>query len=162
MSATSFGGSFELTQTDDSTTRNIFQKQLINASLHSQFPWLRYIPFAPPRRSIEMDEMVERIISRRRQAMDAGEETKDLLQIFVDTHDAHPDEFTVKHVMDEMRLFMCVGETLMFRSCTYFWSLGSPAVTQPPRQQHSQSSFSYQILRSSRSSSQKSTRHSPT
>lgn len=119
MSATSFGGSFELTKTDDSTTRNIFQNQLIKAALHSQFTFLKYVPFAPAKHNPEMDEMIERIVSRRRKAMEAGEEKKDLLQIFMDTHDAHPDKYTVKHVTEEMRLFMFVGFSLRPLPCPF-------------------------------------------
>jgi hypothetical protein len=135
MSATSFGGSFELTKTDDSTTRNIFQKQLIIAALHSQFTFLQYIPFTPPKHSPDMDDMIRRIVSKRRKAMEAGEKKKDLLQIFMDTHDAHPNEYTEKHVTEEMRLFMSVFPYLLppipnlksiFRCCCFFMSYTYP------------------------------------
>jgi hypothetical protein len=45
MSATSFGGSFELTQTDDTETRNIFYKRMRIADLHLQFPFLNVYHF---------------------------------------------------------------------------------------------------------------------
>lgn len=119
MSATSFGGSFELTRTDDGKTRGIFQRALINLALNTQFPFLRYIPYAPSRTSPEIDEMIEQIISKRRKALDAGEERKDLLQIFLDTHDANPSEFTVEHIYEEMRLFMFVFTILTLVSYSH-------------------------------------------
>ncbi|KAG0647760.1 Cytochrome P450 monooxygenase FUS8 [Hyphodiscus hymeniophilus] len=109
MSATSFGGSFDLTRTEDTKMRKAFHTRLIKAALNSQMPWLKYIPFAPNPASPEMDEMIATIVSNRRKALEAGQEKKDLLQIFLDTHDAHPDEFTMEHIYDEMRLFMIAG-----------------------------------------------------
>jgi cytochrome P450 len=108
MSATSFGGSFELVRNDDAKTRQIFQDRLIQAAIESQFPWLKYTPFAPRQHSHDMDRMIEGIVSKRRKAMEKGESKKDLLQIFLDAHDTNPNEYTMKHVYDEMRLFMSV------------------------------------------------------
>lgn len=146
MSATSFGGSFELTRTDDAKTRGIFQKRLVNTALHTQFPFLKYIPYTPSPKSPEMDEMIEQIVFKRRKALEAGEKKKDLLQIFLDTHDANPDEFTVDHIYDEMRLFMFVSALsytlvlfFVFLPSTYQFP-GLLAATPPQQQQHLQSS----------------------
>jgi cytochrome P450 len=63
----------------------------------------------PSLRSPEMDEMIQGIISKRRKAMEAREPKQDLLQILIDTHDANPEEFTMMHVHEEMRVFMFVA-----------------------------------------------------
>ena len=118
MSATSFGGSFQLTTTDDTKIRKMFHKRLIKAAINTQLPWLRYVPFVSLQ-SPDMDAMIEGIVTKRRKALEAGEEKKDLLQIFLDTQDAHPKEFTEKHIYDEMRLFMIAGSDTTSATATF-------------------------------------------
>ena len=128
MSATSFGGSFELTRSDDTKLRNAFKTRMMKSALDTQLPWLKYLPFAPSPKSPEMDELIATIVSKRRKAMQAGEEKKDLLQIFLDAHDAHPEEFTEKHIYDEMRLFMIAGSDTTSSTATFtlIQLLGNP------------------------------------
>jgi cytochrome P450 len=108
MSAASFGGSFELSRTDNSKLTNMFHDRLKKTCLNTLFPFLKYLPFMPSLRSPEMDEMIQGIISKRRKAMEAREPKQDLLQVLIDTHDANPEEFTMMHVHEEMRVFMFV------------------------------------------------------
>jgi len=107
MSAASFGGSFNLVESDDNTQKNIFNSYLRRVALDAQFPLLRHLPGVPSASSM-ISGLVERIVSKRRQEMEKGVMKKDILQIFVDTHNADPISFTDKHIHDEMILFMQV------------------------------------------------------
>ena len=119
MSAASFGGSFELSRTDNSKLTNMFHDRLKKTCLNTLFPFLKYLPFMPSLRSPEMDEMIEGIVSKRRKSMEAREPKQDLLQVLIDTHDANPEEFTMMHVHEEMRVFMFVIVMLLKISICY-------------------------------------------
>ncbi|PMD33538.1 cytochrome P450 [Hyaloscypha variabilis F] len=108
MSAASFGGSFNLVESDDNTQKNIFNSYLRRVALDAQFPLLRHLPGVPSASSM-ISGLVERIVSKRRQEMEKGVMKKDILQIFVDTHNADPISFTDKHIRNEMILFMIAG-----------------------------------------------------
>jgi cytochrome P450 len=70
-------------------------------------PFLKYVPFFPESSS-EIQPLVDRVVSKRREEMKQGIHKKDLLQIFIDAHDADPIEFSNKHIMQEMIVFMFV------------------------------------------------------
>jgi hypothetical protein len=102
----------------DSKIRKMFQDRLLKVALRSLFPILKYIPFEPLLKTPEFD-VIDRIVSKRRKAMETGEEKRDLLQIFLNTHDAHPDEFTYQHLREEMRLFMIAGSDTTSVTATF-------------------------------------------
>lgn len=105
MSAASFGGSFNLVESDDNTQMNIFHSYMRRLALDAQFTFIKYLPGVPPASS-EISVLINRIVSRRRQEMKKGIAKKDILQIFIDTNDADPVSFTDKHIEEEMILFM--------------------------------------------------------
>ena len=105
MSATSFGGSFDLVKSNDSKLKDMFTVRLKRTLLYSFFPFLLYLPFMPAR-GPEMDKMVEDIIAKRRG--DKDHTKRDLLQILLDTNKSNPAVFSEKHIEDSMRLFMLV------------------------------------------------------
>lgn len=111
MAATSFGGSFNLTRTNDSTIKSIFLNRLKRAAIDSQFPFVKFLPFLPPAMSKEFNELIDRILSTRRSYMakNPDKPKKDLLQMFIDTHDADPAAFNSLHMREEMALFMVAG-----------------------------------------------------
>jgi hypothetical protein len=104
MSATSFGGSFNLVKSNDSKVKDMFINQLKRRTIDIMFPFVQYLPFVPP--SIEQDikNIIDTIISKRR--AEKGMAKKDLVQIFVDTNKANPISFSEKHIREEMTLFM--------------------------------------------------------
>jgi cytochrome P450 len=105
MSATSFGGSFGLVASGDMKLKNLVMDHLKRVAMDAQFPLIKYIPFIPPSPAGErLYEMIDDIVAKRR--ADKGEKKKDLLQIFVDTNDANPKEFSHLHLREEMILFM--------------------------------------------------------
>jgi cytochrome P450 len=106
MSATSFGGSFDLVRTNDAHLKNIFVKILKTNAIMSTFGVLRRLPFMPAGKDAEMDNMIENIVSKRREG--DNQNRRDLLQIFIDAHKADPTSFSKNHLIEEMRLFMCV------------------------------------------------------
>ena len=103
MSATSFGGSFNLVESDDARQKGIFNDYLKRLAFDAQFAFLR--PLLPPP-STKIRDLVHRIVTKRRDEMEKGIEKKDLLQIFIDAHNADPIAFSDKHIRDEMILFM--------------------------------------------------------
>lgn len=107
MSAASFGGSFNLIESDDNTQKNIFNSYMRRVAIDAQFPFVRYLPGVPSASSV-ISGLIERIVSRRRKEMEKGITKKDILQMFIDTNNADPVSFTEKHIRDEMILFMYV------------------------------------------------------
>lgn len=106
IAATSFGGSFNLVETNDTKLKGMFIDRLRRTGVDAQFPFLKYIPFLP---SIvtEMNIFVDGIIEKRRKEMaEKGRPKKDLLQILIDTSDADPVLFSQSHIREEMILFM--------------------------------------------------------
>lgn len=82
MSATSFGGSFDLVRTNSSKYRDLIEKHAALNVLHAFLPFLKYIPFAPPMQVKEMRSLLKGILSRRREELANGKEVKrDLLQV---------------------------------------------------------------------------------
>ena len=63
MSATSFGGSFNLVASNDKKLKNLFHDRLKRAAIDAQFPFIKYLPFVPPSQSEEFNNMIDGIIS---------------------------------------------------------------------------------------------------
>lgn len=105
MASASFGGSFNLVESDDRNQKELFNSYLKRVAIDAQFPFLKYVPFLTPSSSI-VAGLIDRIVLKRRQEMEIGIEKKDLLQILVDTNNANPIEFSHKHIQAEMILFM--------------------------------------------------------
>ena len=104
MSATSFGGSFDSVRTNDNHLKNLFIEHLKEAAIFTNFSILKWLPFVQPRKVAEMDKIIDSIVSKRRN--EKHQTRKDLLQIFLDTHNTNPESFSDKHLKEEMRLFM--------------------------------------------------------
>jgi len=102
MSATSFGGSLGLVASDDAKLKNMFMNRLKRSAIDAQFSFIKNLPFVPEPNA-QMNKLIHEIVAKRRQL---GEKKKDLVQIFVDTHDADPVSFSQKHLQEEMVLFM--------------------------------------------------------
>ncbi len=105
MSASSFGGSFNLVESDDQIQKNLFNSYLKRLAIDAQFPLVKYLPFVPVS-SAQVAPLVDRIVSRRRADMEKGIEKKDLLQNLMKLHLADPVGFSDKHIETEMILFM--------------------------------------------------------
>jgi cytochrome P450 len=104
MSATSFGGSVDSVRTNDNYLKNLFIQHLQETAIVANFPFLKWLPFFRLRKTAEMDQIIDGIVSKRLSSKD--QTRKDLLQIFLDTHKANPESFSDKHIKEEMRLFM--------------------------------------------------------
>ena len=107
MSATSFGGSWNLVESDDADQKGIFNRYLIRNLTMTMVPFVKYLPFVPPS-SFEIQPLVDRIVSTRREEVKKGIHKKDLLQIFIDANNADPIGFSNKHLTQEMIVFMFV------------------------------------------------------
>lgn len=106
MASASFGGSFNLVESDDSKQKDMFNSYLKRVAIDAQFPFLKYLPFVSPASSM-IAEAIDKIVSKRREEMKNGVQKKDLLQILVDTNIADPVDFSPKNIEAEMILFMC-------------------------------------------------------
>ncbi len=104
MSATSFGGSFGLVKSNDSKIKHMFGDYLKQLALQAQFPFIKYLPFVPPPLNPYMDKVINDTVAKRR--AQKGEGQKDLLQIFINTHEENPESYTEKNIHEEMILFM--------------------------------------------------------
>jgi hypothetical protein len=106
MGATSFGGSTNLVESEDTVLKNMFTKRLKRIAIDSMFPFLKYLPFVPPI-SAAMNKVIDGIVAkRRRENTEKGVVKRDLLQIFLDNNDTDPVGFSEKHIREEMQLFM--------------------------------------------------------
>jgi cytochrome P450 len=110
MSAASFGGSFNLVESDDTKQKDLFNSYLKRVAIDAQFPFVKYLPGIPSASSMVAD-LIDRIVSKRREEMEKGIVKKDLLQIFVETNNADPVSFSEKHIHAEMLLFMSVTQS---------------------------------------------------
>lgn len=107
MGATSFGGSFNLVESDDTALKGMFMKRLQRAAIDSQFPFVKFLPFVPRTNADDINKIIDDIVARRRKEIkEKGVTKKDLVQIFIDNNDADPEGFTEKHIQEEMVLFM--------------------------------------------------------
>ena len=108
MAATSFGGSRNLVASEDTRFRSLLWSRLTQSAIHSQLPWLKYLPFVPVQ-STELDDMIDKTVAQRRRDKEEGKEIKrDLVQIVIENHDADPENYTIKHLRQEIGLFMYV------------------------------------------------------
>ncbi|KAH9207521.1 cytochrome P450 [Leptodontidium sp. 2 PMI_412] len=126
MSATSFGGSFNLVASNDKKLKNLFLDRLKRAAIDAQFPIIKYLPFVPPSQSEEFNNMIDDIISKRR--AEKGPVKKDLVQIFLESNDADPIAFSHLHIREEMSLFMIAGSdtSAVTLTNTYLLLLNNP------------------------------------
>jgi len=107
MSATLFGGSFSLVESDDQTLKNMFVTRLKLAALHHSIPFAKYLPFLPSDGSGEMRAFLDGIIAKRRQEIvQKGVVKRDLFQIFIELNEANPVDFSLDHLRGSMLLFM--------------------------------------------------------
>jgi hypothetical protein len=104
MSATSFGGSFHLVSSQDSSLKNAFLDYLKRTTIRTMFPFLEHVPGIDLSRGPVMTKMLGDIINKRRQEKDSNK--KDLLKILLDANKSDPDAFTEVHLEEEMTLFM--------------------------------------------------------
>jgi hypothetical protein len=107
MSATSFGGSLNLVESDDADEKGIFNRYLIRVFTTSLIPFHRILPFIPPP-GREINPKVDKIISQRRAEMEKGVHKKDLLQIIMDANATDPIGYSDTHINQEMIIFMFV------------------------------------------------------
>ncbi|KAH7408064.1 cytochrome P450 [Cadophora sp. MPI-SDFR-AT-0126] len=126
MSATSFGGSFNLVASNDKKLKNLFHDRLKRAAVDAQFPFIKYLPFVPPSQSEEFNNMIDGIISKRR--AEKGPVKRDLVQIFLESHEEDPVAFTHQHIREEMALFMIAGSdtSAVTLTHTYLLLLNNP------------------------------------
>lgn len=115
MSAASFGGSFNLVESDDMKQKDLFNAYLRRVAIDVQVPFVEYMPGVKSA-SFMVTGLIEIIVSKRQKELEKGISKKDLLQIFVDTHNADPISFTVKHIRDEMILFMSVRYQMILQA----------------------------------------------
>jgi hypothetical protein len=100
MSATSFGGSLELSRSEDFTLRNAFKKQQERAAIDVLLPFLKYF-IGPPAGAKTIKNIVDQVLKKRLEKTEK-ESKNDLLQIIINIHHENPAAFTEKHVRDEM------------------------------------------------------------
>jgi hypothetical protein len=82
MTATSFGGSFDLVRNNSPVLRDLIEKQLFRNIVHGFIPFLKYVPLAPPEQVTEMKTLLIDIVAKRKREIESGKEIKrDLLQV---------------------------------------------------------------------------------
>ncbi|RDW76958.1 hypothetical protein BP6252_05011 [Coleophoma cylindrospora] len=118
ISATSLGGSFEQVKTGKTYYKDRIINRLKRTSIFAQFPILKYVPLVPPIEDPEIEDMLDRVLQKRRQ-MPKEQIHQDLLQILIDTNEEHPDVYTVAHVKEDMRLFMIAGSDTSSTTATF-------------------------------------------
>jgi len=88
----------------------MFTKRFTRVTIDAMLPFLKYLPFMPPSISDDINNVIDEIVrKRRKENAETGVVKKDLLQIFLDTNDADPVGFSMKHLREEMHLFMIAG-----------------------------------------------------
>jgi cytochrome P450 len=116
MSATSFGGSFNMVSSNDITLKESITQLFARQVLTGIFPFARYLPFVPPGQSPSLVQMTEEIIATRKAEMAKKHAVKkDILQIILNAHDADPEHYTEQRVRDEMNMFMYVVPSCSWR-----------------------------------------------
>jgi hypothetical protein len=100
MSATSFGGSLELSRSEDFTLRNAFKKQQERVAMETLLPFMKYF-LGPPEGADTIKKIVDDVLKRRLEKTDKDTK-KDLLQIIINMHHENPTTFTEQHVKEEM------------------------------------------------------------
>ena len=106
MSASLFGGSFNLVETDDQTLKSLFTSHMKWVAFNYSFPWAEQIPFLPKDRIQDTKKFLDDVIAKRRTEMRSGIAKKDIFQILIDNHDANPGEFSLLHLRASMFIFM--------------------------------------------------------
>jgi len=106
MSATAFGGSFDLVRTDDTILRDAIKERSKRAVLNATIPFFSHL-LGPPAGAEKIGKIVDEVL-KKRQVQVKRERNNDLLQILLDAHNENPIEFSEAHVRDEMRNMMSV------------------------------------------------------
>ncbi|RDW56438.1 hypothetical protein BP5796_13187 [Coleophoma crateriformis] len=97
ISATSLGGSFEQVKTGKTYYKDRIISRLKRTSIFAQLPFLKYVPLVPPIEDAEIEDMLDRVLQKRRQ-MPKEQVHQDLLQILIDTNVEHPTVYTEAHI----------------------------------------------------------------
>lgn len=95
----------------------MFNDRLEKAVIYSQFPVLKFLPFMPPAVSPEWVKIIDGLIADRR-ALPKEKRQLDLLQLFLDSNEANPEEFTDHEIREEIQLFMVAGSDTTSYSIT--------------------------------------------
>jgi len=107
MSATAFGGSFNMVTSNDIATKEDITQFFQRAAINMVLPWLKYLPFVPPLQSPRLVKMTQDIIATRKAEMAQKKQVKkDILQIILDGHEADPVAIPELRIRDEMNTFM--------------------------------------------------------
>ncbi|PMD30788.1 cytochrome P450 [Hyaloscypha variabilis F] len=110
MSATAFGGSFNMVTSNDVTLKESITQLFARQVITFLFPIARYLPFIPSGQSPSLIKMTEDIIATRQAEMAQKLEVKkDILQIILNAQQTNPELYTEQRVRDEMNMFMAAG-----------------------------------------------------
>ena len=119
MSAASFGGSFNLVESDNSEQKDMFNAYLKRVAFDAILPFVKLLPFVPPSSSGRITEQVHEIVAKRRKEIKSGLARKDILQILIDMNDADSVSFSEKHLREDMITFMIAGSDTTSLTATF-------------------------------------------
>ncbi|OHF01158.1 hypothetical protein CORC01_03472 [Colletotrichum orchidophilum] len=131
MSATAFGGSFELVKNGEHPIRKKFSESFKRGTIYQLLPFLKYIPFLPKFRDPELAQLVNEIIEKRQASTDKLAKP-DLLQLLLDTHEKNPETLSRIEVFAEMLVFWLAGSETTASTLTFamMFLLNDPASYQ--------------------------------
>ncbi|KAK1716495.1 cytochrome P450 [Colletotrichum lupini] len=110
MSATAFGGSFELVKNGEHPIRKKFSESFKRGTI--------YIPFLPKFRDPELAQLISDIIEKRQASTDKLAKP-DLLQLLLDTHEKNPETLSRIEVFSEMLVFWLAGSETTASTLTF-------------------------------------------
>ena len=112
MCATSLGGSFNLVTSNDLTLKKNLALALKLASLQSQVPLLKYVPFFADYMLSDLNNVVEDIVTRRRG--ETGDVPRDILQLILNANKEDPVFFSEQRIREELKMMMYVYYRMCF------------------------------------------------
>ncbi|KAF4784846.1 cytochrome P450 [Colletotrichum scovillei] len=118
MSATAFGGSFELVKNGEHPIRKKFSESFKRGTIYQLLPFLKYIPFLPKFRDPELAQLISDIIEKRQASTDKLAKP-DLLQLLLDTHERNPETLSRIEVFSEMLVFWLAGSETTASTLTF-------------------------------------------
>jgi cytochrome P450 len=118
MSAASFGGSFNLVESDNSEQKDMFNAYLKRVAFDAILPFVKLLPFVPPSSSGRITEQVHEIVAKRRKEMKSSLTRKDILQILINMN-ADSVSFSEKHLREDMITFMIAGSDTTSLTATF-------------------------------------------
>ncbi|KAK1510254.1 hypothetical protein CABS01_07926 [Colletotrichum abscissum] len=118
MSATAFGGSFELVKNGEHPIRKKFSESFKRGTIYQLLPFLKYIPFLPKFRDPELAQLISDIIEKRQASTDKLAKP-DLLQLLLDTHEENPETLSRIEVFSEMLVFWLAGSETTASTLTF-------------------------------------------